>query len=255
MDEYNLWQDTLLIVNTDHGFLLGEHDWWGKVVNPFYDEIIHTPLFIWDPRSRKAGERRTSLVSTIDLAPTILEFFGIARPETMQGIPLAATIRQDTPVHDGVLFGLHGGHVNVTDGRYVYMRAPVSPGNTPLYEYTLMPTHMRGMFRTEELQNMTLAEPFSFTQGCRTLRIPGRPWSDYMPYRTMLFDLQTDPRQETLLLDETLEVRMAQLLVDLMRANDAPIDQYERLGLPVESPVTDHHLLARAQYREAVLVR
>ncbi|NSW53096.1 MAG: sulfatase [Anaerolineae bacterium] len=255
MDEYNLWQDTLLIVNTDHGFLLGEHDWWGKVVNPFYDEIIHTPLFIWDPRSRKAGERRTSLVSTIDLAPTILEFFGIARPETMQGIPLAATIRQDTPVHDGVLFGLHGGHVNVTDGRYVYMRAPVTPANTPLYEYTLMPTHMRGLFRTEELQNMTLAEPFSFTQGCRTLRIPGRPWSDYMPYRTMLFDLQTDPRQETLLLDETLEVRMAQLLVDLMRANDAPIDQYERLGLPVESPVTDHHLLARAQYREAVLVR
>lgn len=29
-DKYNLWEDTLLIVNTDHGFLLGEHDWWGK---------------------------------------------------------------------------------------------------------------------------------------------------------------------------------------------------------------------------------
>jgi arylsulfatase A-like enzyme len=27
MDELNLWEDTMLIVNTDHGFMLGEHDW------------------------------------------------------------------------------------------------------------------------------------------------------------------------------------------------------------------------------------
>jgi arylsulfatase A-like enzyme len=32
MDRYDLWQDTLLIVNTDHGFLLGEHEWWGKIL-------------------------------------------------------------------------------------------------------------------------------------------------------------------------------------------------------------------------------
>lgn len=30
MDHYDLWQDTMLIVNTDHGFLLGEHEWWGE---------------------------------------------------------------------------------------------------------------------------------------------------------------------------------------------------------------------------------
>ena len=28
MDRYDLWKDTMLIVNTDHGFLLGEHGWW-----------------------------------------------------------------------------------------------------------------------------------------------------------------------------------------------------------------------------------
>ncbi len=31
MDELEMWDDTLLIVNTDHGFLLGEHDWWAKI--------------------------------------------------------------------------------------------------------------------------------------------------------------------------------------------------------------------------------
>ena len=52
MDELDLWDDTMLIVCTDHGFLLGEHGWWAKMVQPWYDENIHTPLFIWDPRSR-----------------------------------------------------------------------------------------------------------------------------------------------------------------------------------------------------------
>ena len=29
-DEHDLWEDTALILSTDHGFLLAEHDWWGK---------------------------------------------------------------------------------------------------------------------------------------------------------------------------------------------------------------------------------
>lgn len=48
-DLYDLWKDTMLIVNTDHGFLLGEHGWWAKGLMPWYQEIAHTPFFIWDP--------------------------------------------------------------------------------------------------------------------------------------------------------------------------------------------------------------
>ncbi len=52
MDELALWKDTMLIVNTDHGFLLSEHGLWGKNFQPLYNEIAQIPLFIWDPRSR-----------------------------------------------------------------------------------------------------------------------------------------------------------------------------------------------------------
>lgn len=31
LEEKNMWEDTLIIINTDHGFLLGEHDWLGKM--------------------------------------------------------------------------------------------------------------------------------------------------------------------------------------------------------------------------------
>ena len=50
MDELEAVDDTLLIVNTDHGFLLGEHDWWAKNKQPWYNELARTPLFIWDPQ-------------------------------------------------------------------------------------------------------------------------------------------------------------------------------------------------------------
>jgi arylsulfatase A-like enzyme len=79
-DRLDLWKDTMLIVNTDHGFLLGEHDCWAKCWMPFYEEVAHTPLFVWDPRCSRAGERRRSLVQTIDIPATLLEYFGRPLP-------------------------------------------------------------------------------------------------------------------------------------------------------------------------------
>jgi arylsulfatase A-like enzyme len=106
---------------------------------PWYQELAHTPLLIWDPRSGRQGVRCDSLVQTIDLPATLLDFFGIERPKDMQGIPLKDALADGAPVHDAVLFGTHGRHVHCTDGRYHLM---VAPGREPHYEYTLMPTHM-----------------------------------------------------------------------------------------------------------------
>lgn len=240
MDAYDLWEDTMLIVNTDHGFLLGEHDWWAKSneIN-FYEEIVHTPLFIYDPRSRASG-RCDCLVQTIDLAPTLLEFFGIPVPEDMLGFSLKETIAEGRPVRETCLYGTCGAQISCTDGRYVYVLAPVNKTNDPLYNYTLMPTHMREMFPPEELQELELSEPFSFTKGCRLLKIKNREKSQYLdergehPYRTMLFDLETDPGQTNPLSDPERESYFRKEIVRLMKENDAPPEQYERMGLQAE---------------------
>jgi arylsulfatase A-like enzyme len=234
MDEYGLWEDTMLIINTDHGFLLGEHDWWAKCVQPFYGEVAHSPLFIWDPRCGCRGERRSALVQTIDLPATLIEYFNISLPPDMQGIPLRETIATDQPVRKAALFGLHGGHVNVTDGRHVYMRAPASPENAPLFNYTLMPTHMRARFSVEELRDIELAAPLNFTKGCRTIKVPAKRWPGSHPFETLLFDLQTDPAQEHPIVDPEVESTMIAHMTRLMADNDAPSEQFERLGLPVE---------------------
>lgn len=250
-DHYDLWQDTMLIVCTDHGFLLGERGWWGKSVQPWFDETIHTPLFLWDPRLRVAGERRDELVQTIDLGPTLLEFFGVELTDDMQGRPLRGVIGERTPIREAGLFGSHGGHVNVTDGRYVYMRACATPANQPLSDYTLMPTHMRSRFSPAELRGAELVDGFGFCKGAPLLKVPAQPFGNPYGHGTLLFDLETDPLQREPLADDAVELRMAQLLVDAMRANDAPAEQYERLGLPVQGPVTADHLLVEAQWTVA----
>ena len=249
MDQYHLWDDTLLIVNTDHGFLLGEHGWWAKGMMPLYNEISHTPLFIWDPRWKVKNERRKSLVQTIDLPATVLEYFHLELPKDMQGKPLKDVIRKDTPVRETALFGDHGEQVNITDGRYVYMRNSVNP-DSKVYEYTLMPTHMRNMFTVGELQNIQLSEPFRFTKGCRLLKIETKP-SPLNKYRygNKLFDLEKDPGQLTPIDDIETEVRLTNSMREMMRENDAPDEQYDRLGVSKDQPFTAEDLIRQREER------
>jgi arylsulfatase A-like enzyme len=233
MDEHDMWTDTMLIVNTDHGNCHGEHDgWWGKCAMPYWNEVVHMPLFIWDPRSGIAGERRKSLVQTIDLAPTLLEFFGRPIPPDMEGKPLRQTIVDDTPVREAGLFGQFQGHCNVTDGRYVYMRAAVRKDNQPHFAYTLNMHRLNGFFPPSEGRTATMAPPMRFTKGMPLMRIQHpHVYPDTTLWGNLLYDLQNDPNQMHPISDTQVERRMIELMVDLMKRNDAPPEQYVRLGL------------------------
>ena len=247
MDELNMWDDTMLIVNTDHGFLLGEHGWWAKSIPPWYNELANIPLFIWDPRVKTRGERRKALVQTIDFAPTLLDFFGVDIPPDMQGVPLEKTIASDAKVREACIFGIYGGHVNIVDSHYVYMRASIRPENLPLYEYTLMPTHMRKIFSPEEFSSVELAEPFSFTKDCKVMKIEALQDQDSYRFGSLLFDLIKDPGQTNPIVDKDIEAKLLSSMVRITRENDAPQEQFERLRLPETGEITSRHLVLGKQ--------
>lgn len=245
MDAYDMWDDTMLIVNTDHGFLLSEHDWWGKVMMPYYNEIAHIPMFIWDPRVKKAGERRQALVQNIDICPTLLDYFGVEIPKDVMGKPLKDTVDRDVPVREYALFGMHGCHVNITDGTYVYMRAcdgGSGANNDNLKNYTLMPSHMKNSFDLDELRAAEFVDGFSFTKGLKLLAVPGTqkiatmgfPPSTLFDGGHMLFNVVDDPGQLHPLDEPETEARMVKHMIRLMKENDAPAEQYVRLGLQEE---------------------
>lgn len=231
-DRYDLWKDTMLIVATDHGFLLGEHGWWGKTDMPMFTEISRTPLFIYDPRHPDVcGQRREALVQLMDLAPTILSYFSMDATADMLGHDLEQTIMYDHHVRQSAVFGYHGSQVCATDGRHLYMHSALNP-QMPVYEYTLMPTHMRRMFSPTELGNVELAGPFSFTKGCRVMKIEAVDrMGDTTAFGSALYDLEADPGQERKLDDGRIISRMRNAIRQDMDANDAPGELYERLGL------------------------
>jgi arylsulfatase A-like enzyme len=249
MDQNDMWKDTMLIVNTDHGFLLGEHEWWGKNIQPFYNEVAHIPFFIWNPLLKVKNERREALAQTIDIAPTILEFFGAEIPENMQGKSLREVIILDKSIREGALFGMHGGHINVTDGTHVYMRSSVTPENKPLYEYTLMPTAMRSFFRKNQLASAELTNEFTFTNGIPVLKVSAAAFMSSFRYGNKLFNIEEDPMQLNKLEDLDTELKMIELTRKLMQESEAPEEQYERVGIPRDRALSKEALLKQREQR------
>ena len=230
-DRLNLWKDTMLIVNTDHGFMLGEHGFWAKNYMPPYNEIVHTPLFIWDPRFGKKGESRSGLIQTIDMTATLLEFFGLPIPVDCHGRSASPMISENRAIRKYGLFGYHGGHVCCTDGKYVLMKAPSNGFNRPLHNYTLLPAHMNGYYSVKEIQTMEKAPPFRFTKDMPVMRFDAMHATDQFPYGDLVFDLSYDPEQKNPIIDSlSIKSEMEDALQVLMKENDAPPEQFQRLG-------------------------
>jgi arylsulfatase A-like enzyme len=244
MDRHEMWNDTALVLTTDHGFLLSEHDWWGKCRMPFYNEVAHIPLMIYTPSTRTAAGRRCqSLTQTIDLAPTLLDYFGQKSAPSMTGRSLLNLLNQDHPLREVALYGIFGGSINVTDGRYTYFGYPDDMSGRGLYEYTLMPTHMNRMFSVEQLRSATLAQPFDFTQGVQTLRIEALRQSErpdlaggFLDTRSKLYDLKNDYAQKSPIKDSSVIQRLRDDMDKVLRIHDAPREVFLRHGLnPAEA--------------------
>ena len=75
---------TLVIFNSDHGEMLGDH---GLVFKGsyFYDQVVQTPLIIRAPKRLPAGKRIKTVVEEIDVLPTILDLLNIKIYERIQG--------------------------------------------------------------------------------------------------------------------------------------------------------------------------
>src|SRR3712207_295809 len=97
MDELGLSENTLLIVLSDHGVALGEHNTTGKPFWALWPELTDIPFFIRYPGGRGAGEESDYFASTHDVAPTVLSFLGIDLPEPMEGQDLSVLLDGGEP--------------------------------------------------------------------------------------------------------------------------------------------------------------
>ncbi|MBT6630736.1 MAG: sulfatase [Gemmatimonadetes bacterium] len=78
VDELGLADNTLIVVNGDHGETLYEHECWFDH-HGMYDNVLHVPLILRLPGKLPAGQRVSGYSLHQDLVPTILELAGLKR--------------------------------------------------------------------------------------------------------------------------------------------------------------------------------
>jgi hypothetical protein len=247
LDRRNLWEDTLVILTTDHGFMLGEKELLGKNYMPAYNEVYQIPLMVHSPGMTEQT-RCDALTQNIDLFPTILESLGVEAQNLrnpIHGRSLLPLLQGETPPwRETVIYGMFGRQVNLCDGRYTYFRSAVRPDNTPLSVYTAMPSTINHYWDPEHLGDIRLIEAGRFLSWTEypVFKIPNTitrlsdfshdfKKRDEIVAHSLLFDLKMDPEQEHPLDDPAIEQEMCRKLRLVMEAHDSPEEQFERLGI------------------------
>jgi arylsulfatase A-like enzyme/Flp pilus assembly protein TadD len=123
---------TLVVVVSDHGEGLGQHD---EPTHKFflYESTLHAPLIFWSPGTIPAGRRIEAQVRTIDVAPTILALLGLPGWEHAQGVSLLPLLNGGEPdpdlaaygetIEPSILFGLSPLR-SLSAGGWKYILAP-----------------------------------------------------------------------------------------------------------------------------------
>lgn len=233
-DAYNLWNDTALIVTTDHGFLLGEHDWWGKGQMPIFNEIARIPLYFHHPGlGQRAGGNCDGLTQNVDLMPTILETFAVEPPPGLHGNSLLGCITEGGQRRHA-LYGYWGSGINATDGRYSYFWYPQNDREAERCQYTLMPTHMDSFFSRDDLSRAELTPGFGFTDGIPVLKIP---FTDLLENpniagnidaQSALYDIVADPGQTKPCEDHRREAEFRTVIREQIKEMEAPPELLRR---------------------------
>jgi arylsulfatase A-like enzyme len=238
IDQADLWADTVVILCTDHGHYLGEHDAFGKPGLPIYNTLGHTPLMIAWP-GLGAGSSQ-ALTTNVDLAATLADVFGVEFAHRTHGhslVPLV-TGKADS-VRDWALAGIFGRQVHVIDGQRKYGRARVGD-NLPISmwsnRWSTMPVHVPGFGlappdRRAKLDYMpgsdvpVIRQPFEAGD-----RLPYWCYGG-TPGEHVLFNLDEDPNEERNLAGAAGEKDAIDLLRAALVAVEAPGEQLERLGI------------------------
>lgn len=98
MQAAGAWEDTIIILTSDHAELMGDHHLLGK--GGFFDKSYHIPLIVRDPRRKKmAGTQVESFTEAVDIMPTLLDLLGETPPAHLDGRSLAPFVDGKTPAN------------------------------------------------------------------------------------------------------------------------------------------------------------
>lgn len=140
LERLGLRDSTTIIFTSDHGYHLGEHDFWQK--SNLHEEVTRVP-FVIDSPTFPSG-RSQALAELVDLFPTISELANLETPRSVQGLSLVKALDGTSKVREAAV-SLHRGIAIRTD-RFSYIR--YRDGTEEFYDMETDPSQFTNLVAT-----------------------------------------------------------------------------------------------------------
>jgi iduronate 2-sulfatase len=136
MDSLKLWDNTVVVFWSDHGYHLGEHGLWMK--QSLFDESSRVPMIIVAPGARGNGKSSPRTVELLDLYPTLSDLSGLAPPKDLAGASLRPLLEDPAKAWDRAAYtqvqrGANPGYA-VTTERWRYIEWDDGKQGSQLYD-------------------------------------------------------------------------------------------------------------------------
>ena len=116
LERLDMAENTIIVLWGDHGWHLGEHDFWGK--HNTLENAVQSPLIIKAP-GNQTGERN-QLVGLIDIYPTLIDMTDLEKPSHLEGKSFRNIIMDRGATGREAVFSEFGGGNCVITDRYLY---------------------------------------------------------------------------------------------------------------------------------------
>ena len=118
LEKSGVADETIVIFTSDHGYHLGEHDFWAKV--SLHEESVKVPLIIKVPGKKPAV--CNSLTELLDLYPTISNLCGLEVPDRIQGKDISPMLDEPTTIVHDAAFSVNGKGFLLREDRFAYIQ-------------------------------------------------------------------------------------------------------------------------------------
>jgi len=117
-------EETVILINSDHGDFLGHHRFITKAPFVPYEDLIRVPFIVYDPRNPANGRVSDAFVSLLDLFPTIAAMSGVSHTHTVHGHDLTPLLRAEAESVTDVAFAEnHRGVIAVRQGPWKLLQS------------------------------------------------------------------------------------------------------------------------------------
>jgi arylsulfatase A-like enzyme len=231
------FENTVVIVCTDHGHYLGEKDIWGKPGCPVYEPLGHIPLLVAWPSI--APTTCDALTTNVDIHATLCDLFGATPAYQQHGRSLRPLLeRTSSSIRDYALSGVWGREVHLIAEHKKYVRAPADD-NAPLSvwsnRWSTMPIHSYPDLKLPLPDHRATLDHMPGT----TVPVIRQPFAagDTLPFwaytqfvGNLAYELSEDPTEEHNRADDKVGRELADMLHGALVDLGAPADQLARLG-------------------------